>query len=87
MKAPLLLLRVVSKRRTSLRSSLHDEYEIKAVDCGYCGYHVEGADDGELFDQLQIHIDQDHPGLRLTDEQVGEIIARDAYEPEQPSRN
>ncbi|HEX6709110.1 MAG TPA: hypothetical protein VF068_02165 [Rubrobacter sp.] len=84
LKGPLLLIRVISKHRSSHNFSLHAEDEIKALDCSYCGYHVEGADDEELFDQFQIHIDQNHPDLRLTDEEIGGLVASGAYDPAYP---
>ena len=80
LKGPLLLLRLISKRRSSLYFPSHDEErEVKAVDCRYCDYHIEGADEEELFDQLQIHIEQSHPDLQLTDEQIGDLLATNSY--------
>jgi len=89
LKGPLLLMRLMSKRRASLNPALDLEDEIKAVDCNYCGYHVEGVDEQELFDQLHIHVDQAHSELRLTDEQISKIIASDVYEAgrQRPSQN
>jgi predicted small metal-binding protein len=79
LKGPLLLIRLISKRRSSLYFASHDEeHEVKAVDCSYCDYHIEGADE-ELFDQLQIHIEQAHPDLQLTDEQIGDLLATNSY--------
>ena len=79
MKGPLLLIRLISKRRSSLYFPSHQDDEIKAVDCNYCDYHIEGADEEELFDQLQIHIEQAHPDLQLTDEQIGDLLATNSY--------
>jgi len=50
-----------------------------AIDCP-CGHHLEGADDEELFRLARNHIDNDHPEMERTDEQIRERVAADAYE-------
>jgi predicted small metal-binding protein len=48
------------------------------VDCS-CGYRVEGINEQELIDQLQIHVDRDHQESRFTDEQIREMVASRVY--------
>ncbi len=81
LKGSLLLWRYRLKRRVATHRG---EERVKALECASCGYHIEGADEEELFDQLQIHVDCDHPELRLTDEQIGELVASGAREPGWP---
>ena len=78
LKGSLLIARIISRRRSILELSLRDEKGLRAVDCS-CGYRVEGADEHELFDQLQIHIHQLHPEEEITDEQIGELVATNSY--------
>ena len=52
---------------------------MRAIECP-CGHHLEGADDDELFQLAREHVDQDHPEMQRTDEQLRERIAADAYD-------
>lgn len=79
-KIGLLIMRHISKRRSLLYSSSGWEGEIKAAECS-CGYRVEGVNDEELFDQLQIHADHAHPELQPTDEQINELVTSGACKP------
>ncbi len=45
-----------------------------------CGQHLEGSDDRALCEAVKTHIEQAHPGKRLTDEQVRELVKAEAYE-------
>lgn len=45
-----------------------------------CGHVLEGADDEELFRLARERVDQDHPEMQRTDEQLRERVARDAYD-------
>jgi predicted small metal-binding protein len=52
----------------------------RALTC-QCGYTITGADDEELARLGRQHIDQVHPEMKLTDEQVRGLVrqlARDA---------
>ena len=53
----------------------------RALDC-FCGQHLEGGSDEELFRLTQGHINQEHPNIRLTDEQIRQIVAEGAYDTE-----
>ncbi len=50
-----------------------------AIDCP-CGHRLEGADEEELFRLARAHIDEEHPEMERTDEQVRERVEADAYE-------
>ena len=52
---------------------------MRAID-GPCGHHFEPADDDELFRLRREHVDNDHPEMQRTDEQLHARIAADAYE-------
>jgi predicted small metal-binding protein len=36
---------------------------MRAMACS-CGYHLEAANDEELFEQARVHVDKCHEGLR-----------------------
>lgn len=52
---------------------------MRALDCG-CGRHLEAESDEELYRQARAHVDQDHPEMQLSDEQVREIVSGGAYD-------
>jgi predicted small metal-binding protein len=52
---------------------------MRAIDCP-CGHHFEAHDDDELFQLCRDHVDQDHPEMQRTDEQLRARIAADAYD-------
>jgi predicted small metal-binding protein len=52
---------------------------MRAIDCP-CGHHFEAAGDDELFRVCRAHVDQDHPEMQRTDQQLRERIAADAYD-------
>ena len=52
---------------------------MRAMACS-CGYHLEAANDEELFEQARVHVDKDHPEMDLDDEQLRNILAEGAYE-------
>ncbi len=54
---------------------------MRAIDCP-CGHRLEGADDEKLFRLAHKHIDDEHPEMDRSDEQVRERIAADAYDAE-----
>src|SRR4051812_29035504 len=64
------------------RTHQHDPTEggvMRAIDCP-CGHRLEGADDEELFVLARKHIDEEHPEMRRTDEQIRERVRTDAYD-------
>ena len=52
-----------------------------ALDC-FCGQYLEGGSDEELFSLTQGHMDQEHPNVRMTDEQIRRMVAEGAYDTE-----
>ena len=52
---------------------------MRALDCE-CGRHLEANSDEELYRQARAHVDQDHPEMQLSDEQVREIVSGGAYD-------
>ena len=53
----------------------------RALDC-FCGQYLEGASDEQLFSLTQGHMDQEHPNVRMSDEQIRRIVAEGAYDTE-----
>ena len=62
-----------------LRPDPEDGGEMLAIDCP-CGHRLDGADEEELFRLARAHIDEEHPEMERTDEQVRERVEADAYE-------
>ena len=52
---------------------------MRALLC-HCRTHLEAKDDPALADEVREHLLRDHPGLKPTDEQVGEIVSTRAYD-------
>lgn len=48
-----------------------------AMNC-VCGYHLEGADDEELFRNTRAHADEAHADLQLTDQHIRDFLAAGA---------
>ena len=52
---------------------------MRALECP-CGHRLEGADDDELFRLAREHVDNEHPEMQRTDEQIRARVAADAYD-------
>jgi len=52
---------------------------MRAIECP-CGHHFEAADDEELFRLCREHVDDDHPEMTRSDEQLRARVAADAYD-------
>jgi hypothetical protein len=52
---------------------------MRVIDCD-CGRTLQAANDDDLVAQMRDHADEIHPDLKLTDEQVHELVADRAYE-------
>jgi hypothetical protein len=52
---------------------------VRVIDCD-CGKTVHAANDDDLFDEVRGHLDADHPGADLDDDEVRELITEQAYE-------
>jgi hypothetical protein len=52
---------------------------MRVIDCD-CGQTLQAANDDDLFKETRAHIDDEHPDMPLTDEQVRELVASRAYD-------
>ncbi len=51
----------------------------RGIDCA-CGHHMEGTSDTELFKKVRTHVDDVHPTLNLTNDDVDKMIRDKAYD-------
>ena len=49
------------------------------IDCE-CGTTIKAASDDELVSEVREHIEEEHPGGELSDEQLSELVADRAYD-------
>jgi predicted small metal-binding protein len=52
---------------------------MRAIDCP-CGHRLEGADNDELFALARRHVDEAHPEMERSDDQIRDRITNDAYD-------
>lgn len=52
---------------------------MRVLDCD-CGTTLQAANDDELVGQARQHIDQEHPDMKLSDDQIRELVSHQAYE-------
>jgi predicted small metal-binding protein len=52
---------------------------MRVIDCD-CGRTLQAANDDDLEKAMRAHVDEAHPDLKLTDDQVRELVAERAYE-------
>ena len=52
---------------------------MRVIDCD-CGKTLQAANDDDLLAAVRRHIAEDHPEMKLSDEQVRGLIERQAYE-------
>jgi predicted small metal-binding protein len=52
---------------------------MRVIDCD-CGQTLQAGNDEDLFKATRAHVEQDHPDMQLTDEQVRELVSARAYE-------
>jgi predicted small metal-binding protein len=52
---------------------------LRVVDCE-CGTTIKAANDDELEAQVRAHVEQDHPGTEMTDDEVRMLVQRRAYD-------
>jgi predicted small metal-binding protein len=53
---------------------------VRAVDC-WCGYLVQGENDGELERGLREHLDEEHGNEQRSAEDVRSRVSQHSYEP------
>ena len=49
------------------------------IDCE-CGTTIKAASDDELVTEVREHMQEDHPGDEMSDEQVSRLVAARAYD-------
>jgi predicted small metal-binding protein len=52
---------------------------MRMLDCD-CGQTLQAATDDELFRVAREHVDQEHPDMQLSDEDVRSLVDEKAYE-------
>jgi Protein of unknown function (DUF1059) len=52
---------------------------MKVIDCD-CGRTLQAANDEDLHKEVRAHVDQEHPDMQLSDDQVRELVSAKAYE-------
>ena len=52
---------------------------MRCIDCP-CGHRLVGADDEELFRLARQHVEEHHPDMQRSDEQLRARVAADAYD-------
>jgi Protein of unknown function (DUF1059) len=52
---------------------------MRVIDCD-CGTTLQAANDDDLCKAARAHVDEVHPDMRLTDEQVRNLVSERAYE-------
>ncbi len=51
----------------------------RAFDCG-CGFHLVATNDEELYQLIRKHIDNFHPDMNLTRQDLERLISEKAYD-------
>jgi predicted small metal-binding protein len=54
---------------------------MRVIDC-QCGATLKAANDEDLAKAVRDHVDEAHPDLDLSDDQVEEMVAEQAYDAE-----
>ena len=52
---------------------------MRVLDCD-CGQTLQAANDDDLTTQVRAHVDESHPEMGMTDEQVRDLVANRAYD-------
>jgi hypothetical protein len=52
---------------------------MRVIDCD-CGQTLQAANDDDLVKQARVHVDEQHPDLDMSDDQVRELVSAKAYE-------
>jgi predicted small metal-binding protein len=52
---------------------------MRAIDCP-CGHQLKGADDEELVRLARQHVEEHHPDMERSEEQLRARVAADAYD-------
>jgi predicted small metal-binding protein len=54
---------------------------MRVIDC-QCGTTLKAANDEDLASEVRKHVNESHPDMDLSDEQVEEMVADQAYDAE-----
>jgi predicted small metal-binding protein len=54
---------------------------MRVIDC-QCGTTLKAANDEDLASSVRNHVEEAHPDMDLSDEQVEEMVAEQAYDAE-----
>lgn len=54
---------------------------MRVIDC-QCGKTLQAANDDDLIEAVREHVDEEHPDMDLSDEQVEELVGSQAYDAE-----
>jgi predicted small metal-binding protein len=54
---------------------------MRVIDC-QCGATLKAANDEDLAGSVREHVNESHPEMDLSDEQVQEMVAEQAYDAE-----
>ena len=52
---------------------------MRVIDC-QCGTTIAAANDDELARRIRAHMEEDHPGEELSEEELDDLVARRAYD-------
>jgi predicted small metal-binding protein len=52
---------------------------MRVIDCD-CGETLSAANDDDLFRAARRHVDEAHPDMDMSDDQVQELVSSKAYE-------
>jgi predicted small metal-binding protein len=52
---------------------------MRVIDCE-CGQTLQAANDEDLADAVRDHVAEEHPDMELSDDQVSELVASQAYD-------
>ena len=52
---------------------------MRVIDCD-CGHTLQAANDDDLLKAARAHVDEQHPEMQLSDDQVRELVAQKAYD-------
>jgi predicted small metal-binding protein len=52
---------------------------MRVIDC-QCGQTVKAANDEDLAEEVRTHVAEAHPDMELSDDQVRQLVASQAYD-------
>jgi hypothetical protein len=52
---------------------------VRVIECNFCGELIQAANDDDLRAAARRHMDEQHADARVEDDQVRQMVERDAY--------